>query len=244
MGVILTNIITGRNPWTYATTGDECFAAYIQDNDFLKNALPISEGVNNILKGIFVLNPARRLTLAELRNKILALDTFSTDLAVEMEVPCGHSAKVAAEPEPGLQTSSVPALNAGNLERQSNVFIGGTAGDVPIHVDGPSDPRLAFSDGFDSAGSLSVPFSDSSGSSGPESKGPITPTTRAIDVDPPIDIPDISSAFLGDSVGLQKSSIDYPRQEAVSIAKARRPADILRAVVRRVKILSRSNPVP
>jgi len=195
LGVILTNIITARNPWRYAVMRDGCFAEYMKNNDFLKTVLPISEGVNDILKDIFVMNPSRRLTLANLRRRILALEVFSTLDFVEKEVPCSDSAEVA-----------------GNTERQLSLF-------VPVHVHG------SFNDAFKSAGSLTVPFSDSSR---PESKGPFA---LSID-DLSVHIPDISHAVLGDSVGLQKSSIVYKFQEGL--------ADIFRAAVRRMKILPKA----
>jgi hypothetical protein len=192
---------------------DDCFVAYLNDNDFLKHVLPISEGVNDILKDIFVMNPARRLSLANLRSKVLALDTFmilENDLAIE-QGPNQFDAGISSVSEPcDFRT--------------------------PVH--GQSDPSLVSDAAFKSA--LTVPFSDSSGSSGPESKGPITPTTHAVDVDPPVDIPDISSAVLGD---VQKTSVVCEPQEVVS--KARRPADILRAVVQRFnqRFKSLSKPV-
>ena len=34
LGVILMNIITGRNSWRYATANNECFTVYLQDNNF------------------------------------------------------------------------------------------------------------------------------------------------------------------------------------------------------------------
>ncbi|KAI0670139.1 kinase-like domain-containing protein [Trametes maxima] len=76
LGVILVNMISGRHPWQKPTTGDECFARFVEDPDFLLEMLPISDGANDILQRIFALKPSARISLAELRTAILELDTF------------------------------------------------------------------------------------------------------------------------------------------------------------------------
>ena len=76
LGVILVNMISGRNPWERATLDDPCFIQFIENPDFLFDMLPISEGVNDLLRHIFVLNPLCRPSLQELRMAILELDTF------------------------------------------------------------------------------------------------------------------------------------------------------------------------
>jgi serine/threonine protein kinase len=76
MGVILVNMISGRNPWRYATVDDSCFQAYLQDNNFLFKVLPISTEANAIIKRIFSIDPLCRITLSQLKEEIAQVDTF------------------------------------------------------------------------------------------------------------------------------------------------------------------------
>ncbi|EEB86736.1 hypothetical protein MPER_16199, partial [Moniliophthora perniciosa FA553] len=79
LGVILVNLITARNPWSFAVSTDEHFSRFLYDEDFIQQLLPISDGANRILKRIFDLNPLRRISIHNLRNEILALETFHRD---------------------------------------------------------------------------------------------------------------------------------------------------------------------
>ncbi|KAI0937579.1 hypothetical protein AcW1_001576 [Taiwanofungus camphoratus] len=76
LGVIMVNMITGRNPWRKATMADECYRAYIHDPNFLQNMLPISCDANVILQQVFAANPLYRISLSHLRAMILQIDTF------------------------------------------------------------------------------------------------------------------------------------------------------------------------
>ncbi|CEQ42767.1 SPOSA6832_04618, partial [Sporobolomyces salmonicolor] len=76
LGVILVNLTCGRNPWKQACPSDETFCAYLGNPDFLRSILPISEHTNRILKRIFALNPAVRISLGELRREISSIKTF------------------------------------------------------------------------------------------------------------------------------------------------------------------------
>ncbi|KAG1866514.1 serine/threonine protein kinase, negative regulator of sexual conjugation and meiosis [Suillus subalutaceus] len=76
LGVILVNMVSGRNPWRFATPSDEGFLGYLYNVDFLREILPISRPFNEILKRIFRLQPFSRISLPELREEILKLDTF------------------------------------------------------------------------------------------------------------------------------------------------------------------------
>lgn len=75
LGIIFTSMISGHNPWRRAVMADSCFASYIHDPTFLKRMLPISAAANDILVGVFAPSETR-LTLAALRAKVRAADTF------------------------------------------------------------------------------------------------------------------------------------------------------------------------
>lgn len=75
LGIILTSMISGHNPWKRAVMTDDCFRAFIRDPGFLRTMLPISISANDILQKIFV-SPTRRLTLPKLRRMIVNIDTF------------------------------------------------------------------------------------------------------------------------------------------------------------------------
>ncbi|KAI8082171.1 kinase-like domain-containing protein [Thamnidium elegans] len=83
LGVILINLATGRNPWKQASLKDETFRAFLADPDFLLSILPISRELNRILKRIFCIDPVRRITLTELKEKIRNCKYFTRTAEVD-----------------------------------------------------------------------------------------------------------------------------------------------------------------
>ncbi|KAI1259629.1 Pkinase-domain-containing protein [Xylariaceae sp. FL1019] len=77
LGVILVNLTCGRNPWRQASFEDSTYRAFTRNQDFLRTILPLSDDLNDILGRIFNRNPDHRITLSELRNRILACSTFT-----------------------------------------------------------------------------------------------------------------------------------------------------------------------
>lgn len=100
LGVILVNLVCGRNPWRIASPSDESFNAFLADPNFLRRILPVSDQCLSILTQIFTINPADRITLPALRQLILEVESFSMD---EEELRATHiaaQAKTAAEVVP------------------------------------------------------------------------------------------------------------------------------------------------
>ncbi|EAA28650.2 hypothetical protein GE21DRAFT_5430 [Neurospora crassa] len=77
LGVILVNLTCGRNPWKQASFEDSTYRAFVKSKDFLKTILPVSDELNDILGRIFTPNPDHRITLPELRTRILACSRFT-----------------------------------------------------------------------------------------------------------------------------------------------------------------------
>lgn len=77
LGVILVNLTCGRNPWKQASFQDSTYRAFARDPNFLKTILPLTDELNDILGRIFNPTPEHRITLPELRNRILNCSQFT-----------------------------------------------------------------------------------------------------------------------------------------------------------------------
>ncbi|KAI6948024.1 Pkinase-domain-containing protein [Hortaea werneckii] len=77
LGVILVNLTCGRNPWKRASAEDATFKAFLKDRTFLQTILPISHELNYIFQRIFTMDPALRISIAELRDLIVCCSHFT-----------------------------------------------------------------------------------------------------------------------------------------------------------------------
>jgi len=78
LGVILVNLTCGRNPWKRASHTDSTFRAFLKDPNFLRSILPLSPELDSVLRRVFEINPAKRITIPELRYRILACHRLTT----------------------------------------------------------------------------------------------------------------------------------------------------------------------
>ncbi|EMD31912.1 hypothetical protein CERSUDRAFT_21430, partial [Gelatoporia subvermispora B] len=76
LGVILTNMLVGRNPWNFAQFSDDAFFNYVEDNHYLIRTLPISKSAWFLLNRMFTWSARDRVGLDELRQMVLDVDTF------------------------------------------------------------------------------------------------------------------------------------------------------------------------
>ena len=248
LGVILINMITGRNPWRYATADDDCFSAYLHDSNFLLQVLPISEDVNTILKRIFTLNPLRRITLPQLRRDVLELTAFFMDeVPPVVSRPTRAITELPSKAKPQESTFSKDTISSGDSSTDSTSeehYVFSSPVDDHQLMDTSTLPRIskgvlsAHSSDFmteESRASLCPPSSGSSGSSRPESKGPITPATYP--ADPAIDVPDIPEQ---DGLGqpAELSGISVINGIRAGSKEKMTPAHILRSAIQRIKGLS------
>ncbi|KAG7096843.1 hypothetical protein E1B28_004251 [Marasmius oreades] len=252
LGVILLNMISGRNPWRYAMTSDECFASFLHDRDFLRKVLPVSEGANRILKRLFHLNPLCRISVAELREEIFKLDTFfmsDDDLAASPD-----TVRRIAEDCPARVPTAQAAPSKENVKNKYSkvsthvdpeevyLFASPAEGLQPLR----SHPHNALLDAF-TIGSHSG--SNRSSSSDDQSLGPITPQTHP--VDPVIEVPDMP---LEGYVNINTSHVAAPAKVAVEPGRRHRAPSgsalkppprrignqLLKKTVERLKALSES----
>ncbi|KAJ7665506.1 kinase-like domain-containing protein [Mycena rosella] len=165
LGIILTNMICGRNPWKIAATTDRCFLSFLTDNE---------------------LNPTTRPSISEIREEILKLDTFflsETELAHASSSQRAIAQYYGAPtPEGELGSDSEPLCDP-SVSRVTSI----DPDEVYLYSKPPFDsPRLVESPEPQIPGdSSSATASDASSDSG----GPMTPATHPLD---PIYIVEVS----------------------------------------------------
>lgn len=77
--IILINLTCMRNPWTKACgIMDTTYANYLKDSKVLKEILPLSDQLYQLLKGCLKEDPLDRLSLFQLRQAVAECDTFTT----------------------------------------------------------------------------------------------------------------------------------------------------------------------
>ncbi|KAE8231035.1 hypothetical protein CF326_g3955 [Tilletia indica] len=84
LGVILVNLVCGRNPWKQACVSDETFVEYVRNPQFLLDILPISEDTNAILRHIFTMRAEDRCSVPQLRKWVRSVRSFTAS-ASEMK---------------------------------------------------------------------------------------------------------------------------------------------------------------
>lgn len=81
------NLTCGRNPWKQASFEDSTYRAFATSQDFLKTILPVTDDLNDILGRIFTRNPDQRITLPELRARIVHCARFTEQPAMMPSPP-------------------------------------------------------------------------------------------------------------------------------------------------------------
>jgi serine/threonine protein kinase len=92
LGIILVNLVCGRNPWRIASASDESFTSFLADPTFLRRILPISDECLYVLAQIFTIDPNARISLNKLRRAVLGVKSFFMG---EEELRAAHSAAKA-----------------------------------------------------------------------------------------------------------------------------------------------------
>ncbi|KAI5897527.1 kinase-like protein [Schizophyllum commune H4-8] len=76
LGVILIAMSSGRLPWLRAELTDANFEAYITNPFYFVEVLPITNSVNAILRRIFRTRPEKRISIGQLKEAVMNLDTL------------------------------------------------------------------------------------------------------------------------------------------------------------------------
>lgn len=193
LGVILVNMIAGRNPWTTATRDDQCFLRSMTKPGYLQKMLPISDEAAAVLQRIFTYDPKMRVTLPDLREAILKVKTFF--MSKEQLASGNRFAQIAAR-QYFQKYYSPTAEDCQEMEALEEAEFGKAENLVEaLVVENPADVFQLV----DRVGSSKMPqLSNSDSDSDVESAGPITPARNAVDSDALDEIPPMKD---GENIG-------------------------------------------
>ena len=163
LGVVLVNLVCGRNPWKKASPEDPTFKAYLKDPNFLSSILPISSELESILRRIFDCNPTRRITLTDLRDAILRCEYFTAPVVAPVPI-------VSPLTPPPENSFVVPPFETAN---PAPLVVPEELAYHPTSPYSDSDFSMSDMDSDDDFDTSSVSSGDSSGSHYSE---PSTPT--------------------------------------------------------------------
>jgi len=234
--------------WRSANKTDEAFDNFLRNPDIIRSTHPISKGAADIVKRIFVVNPLARITLSELREEIVKLDTFFMSEEDLLEAPLSVREAAVNYSAPRCLSSdiiyprthssdhTVYGIREEDPEEKyifpspdpdaSYPYLSPLAARIisPTH----EDPTIDVPDSFPPE---SAAKSGDSGSSSADSDGPITPETHP--VDPAIEIPEFSE---GENLDQSVVYADpfYVASTVKSIPQAR-SLGFLKNAVQRVK---------
>ena len=108
LGTILCNITTRRNPWHVACAATDLgYTQFLQQREgWLLANLDISRKTAELLVRVFEPDPKRRISLAELRAEVVALESFFPDASASVGAGVGGSS--VCEPRSAFSTSYRP----------------------------------------------------------------------------------------------------------------------------------------
>lgn len=196
LGIILLNLITGRNPWKSAAPDDCTFQAYLRDPlHFLPTVLPISEEVNQLLVRTLEVDWRHRITLREMRAAVKEIDSFySPDVLFEDSMArCPWEAGVNVDSESESSSSSSASAEEPEPQQQPHEDEGFTSTWSESESEMVfANRRTAQSSWADSL-SYDAPRYDSYGRSmSPSPSSPLFTTTKLFDA---LDTPSNPSTY-------------------------------------------------
>ncbi|KAJ6522282.1 kinase-like domain-containing protein [Mycena capillaripes] len=192
--IILINLVTTMNPWATAQYKDWRWNSFITDPGFLREILPISSPLSELLICCFRINPGHRPTITQLRHEVLSMsELFMSDADLEKASPgvrraagCAAAAALVYDPSDWSGTSSSSGSGYSSLDAHLGrpVNFPAAAGLVlPAPVAGGSRLTVPTPASIPSAGK--VPFASRRDlSSAVESDGPLTPPAHLVHLPP------------------------------------------------------------
>ncbi|KAJ7179027.1 serine/threonine protein kinase, negative regulator of sexual conjugation and meiosis [Mycena filopes] len=239
LGIILTNLISGRNPWKTATLNDECFVAFLENRDFILNSLPISKGVNELLKQCFRMHPLARPSISSIRDTVDNLETFFlTDEELFHASSAQRAiAKYYSEPTPE-NTFSPDSAQDGTLCDDSDTDVSSLDPDEVYLYSSPpfASPKLLDPNSQIPGDSSSIGPSDVSSIS--ESSGPITPASQPVEPIVDVEVPELpEDQNIGESAAFPRR-FPGPTAKPPSTNAVKPPApSIFKKTIRRLKAM-------